>query len=61
MRGGKRRGAGRPRIDPLGTQVIAIRLTPKHIARVERYMDAHGLANFSRAVRAMIDVASVTT
>ena len=59
-RGGKRPGAGRPKIDPLGTQVVAVRLTPAHIARVERWMDTHGLANFSAAVRAMIDVATAT-
>jgi hypothetical protein len=58
--GGKREGAGRPKIDPLGTQVVAVRLTPKHVGKVERYQDAHSLPNFSAAIRAMIDVASVT-
>jgi hypothetical protein len=58
--GGRRPGAGRKPLEGVGTQVVAVRLTPADIARVERYLDTHGLANFSHAVRAMIRVASST-
>jgi hypothetical protein len=60
-RGGRREGAGRPRLGVFGTKVVAVRLTPAHIARVERWQDEHDLPNFSAAVRSMIDVASRTT
>jgi hypothetical protein len=56
--GGRREGAGRKPLEGVGTQVVAVRLTPKNVDQVERYMDAHGLPNFSAAVRAMIELAS---
>jgi hypothetical protein len=58
--GGRREGAGRKRLDGVGTQVVAVRLTPAHIERAERWQESHELENFSAAVRSMIDVASAT-
>lgn len=58
--GGRRPGSGRKRLDGIGTQVVAVRLTPAHVARVERWLEEHELENFSAAVRSMIDVATRT-
>lgn len=58
--GGKREGAGRPRLGP-GTVVVAVTLTARHLGKVERWQEAHDLASFSAALRAMIDVAAATT
>jgi len=53
--GGRRKGAGRPLLDGQGTQVVTVRLTAKHIQKVERWQDEHDAENFSDAVRQIVD------
>jgi hypothetical protein len=56
--GGRREGAGRKSLDARGTaEVVAVRLTARHIARVERWMKRHHMETFSHALRAMIEIA----
>jgi hypothetical protein len=56
-RGGHRPGAGRKPLPEGHTQVVAVRLTGVHIAKVERWEDEHDAGSFSAAVRQIIDAA----
>ena len=53
--GGRRAGAGRKRLEGVGTQVVSVTLTPQHVAKVERWQDEHDVETFSEAVRQIID------
>lgn len=53
--GGRREGAGRKPLGGLGTQVVSVTLTPAHVAKVERWQEAHDLESFSEALRQIID------
>jgi len=53
--GGRRDGAGRPRLEGIGITRVDVKLLERHINKVERWQEANGCDSFSEALRQMID------
>jgi hypothetical protein len=53
--GGSREGAGRKRLDGLGGEMVAVRLTSRQIARIQAWQEENGLETFSDALRSILD------
>ena len=55
--GGRRLGAGRPPLADEPTVKVAVTLLRRHVQKVERWQERWKAANFSAALRALIDAA----